>query len=222
MPEDSTVETHNAHVLMTNSSHDADPPGDTAPIENSTCLANGLGTLSQELEDSEVTAGQDGGESGERVDEDTSEGILVHRTAKTKSQRKAAQGGKPGNQGRFHGAELEYLASRMDEYNEIDKGTSGRNEELDRFWTDVQSAFWEQFPWEMVRSGMGTDMAALSHEEVVKRTNKVRRIPRHADAKFISIAPCSPSKRGIAIVNVLELRKGPVLGKRHCASFAAR
>ncbi|KAF7797639.1 hypothetical protein EIP86_008839 [Pleurotus ostreatoroseus] len=96
----------------------------------------------------------------------------VKRTAKTKVERDARKGCKPGNRGRFHGEELAYLESLESIYEAIPKGKSGRNDGLEEFWDAVGAEFWQKFDWEKVRRGMGADAQHLGHGEVVARTNK--------------------------------------------------
>lgn len=72
-------------------------------------------------------------------------GSQIVRKAKTKNQREASRGKKAGNQGRFHGEELEYLEGKTNEYALIPKGKSSPNPALDAFWAEVIAGYWDRF-----------------------------------------------------------------------------
>lgn len=105
--------------------------------------------------------------------------------SKSKEARLAAEGKRPGNQGRFHGAQKALLESLLEKYYAVPKGWKGRNPFLAEFWTKVRALFWETFDWKDVRAGMSSQFAGASMDIIVKATNEVRNFehcrPRFAD-----------------------------------------
>lgn len=131
----------------------------------------------------------DGGDDGDEGDDDDSdegdEGdddranvqafVKARRKSKTKAERDAARGKKAGNQGRFHGEQLEHLEKYREAYGNVKKGIRGKNAELSEFWTLVLGAFWSKFKWREVRKGMAKEDQLLKRKVVIERTNEVSR-----------------------------------------------
>jgi hypothetical protein len=105
--------------------------------------------------------------------------VLGVRKAKTKAEREAAKGQKAGNQGRFHGAQLEYLQEFIEAYKQIEKGQRGNNPKLEVFWHTVRSGFWERFSWKDVRQGMKQEYRKWPENAVRKVTNAVNTYNLH-------------------------------------------
>ena len=98
----------------------------------------------------------------------------VQRYVRTKEQRQLAKGGKSGHPGRFQGAMLEFLESKLPEYQRLpDIGEQGRCTMLNAFWTSViDSEFWHKFDLEAVRATFREE-SIMSDDEVIASMNTV-------------------------------------------------
>lgn len=108
--------------------------------------------------------------------------LIVERYARTKEQRQQAKGKKPGHPGRFRGPMLEFLKSKVGDYQALPSTNDlGRIAKLDEFWQSViNDRFWVQFDLDSVRTATPGG-SAMSDDQVIADTNSVSTLCQHAN-----------------------------------------
>ncbi|KAF7790017.1 hypothetical protein EIP86_000965 [Pleurotus ostreatoroseus] len=119
------------------------------------------------------------------------------RKSKTKPEREAAKGRRPGAKDRFQGLQFKFLESRLEAYGAIQVTQGGRKaqEETAEFWETTTSQFWQQFSWEECRKDIGEKAANWDESKVVESTNKLVKSNKENPWKSLLSALRAPQGR---------------------------
>lgn len=115
-------------------------------------LARGSQDTMDTGEDPEQDASIEGADGDELLPTKSSQPLLLKRDTRTKADREAAKGQKPGSKGNFTGESYEFLRSHLREYNLLDRSSEGKNTRLAAFWHKINAGIWERLTLEEGRT----------------------------------------------------------------------